>query len=162
MPVELDEVERRIMQLEIEAEALRKGPVVLYFFPAAYSDGCSIEAHEFAEAMGTGLQMLDDLGSLACPDRRDKGREDLRAARPTWPWAWLAGDPQWDDLISLSRDPARLDELADRLSSATLERGRACIRTTLDRALADLRASCPDPIIDHIASELARMETSYG
>jgi peroxiredoxin len=32
-------------------EALRKGPVVVYFFPAAYSEGCSVEAHEFAEAM---------------------------------------------------------------------------------------------------------------
>lgn len=33
------------------ADALKKGPVVLYFFPAAYSEGCSIEAHSFAEAM---------------------------------------------------------------------------------------------------------------
>jgi len=33
------------------AEALRKGPVVLYFFPAAFSEGCSVEAHEFANAM---------------------------------------------------------------------------------------------------------------
>lgn len=33
------------------AEALAKGPVVLYFFPAAFSEGCSIEAHEFAEAI---------------------------------------------------------------------------------------------------------------
>ena len=32
------------------AEALEKGPVVLYFFPAAFSEACSIEAHEFAEA----------------------------------------------------------------------------------------------------------------
>lgn len=32
------------------AEQLAKGPVVLYFFPAAFTDGCSIEAHEFAEA----------------------------------------------------------------------------------------------------------------
>ena len=32
------------------AESLAKGPVVLYFFPAAFSVGCSIEAHEFAEA----------------------------------------------------------------------------------------------------------------
>ena len=31
-------------------ESLAKGPVVLYFFPAAFSAGCSIEAHEFAEA----------------------------------------------------------------------------------------------------------------
>ena len=33
------------------ADSLAKGPVVLYFFPAAFSVGCSIEAHEFAEAI---------------------------------------------------------------------------------------------------------------
>ncbi|MDQ6685022.1 MAG: peroxiredoxin [Pseudomonadota bacterium] len=33
------------------ADSLAKGPVVLYFFPAAFSVGCSIEAHEFAESM---------------------------------------------------------------------------------------------------------------
>src|ERR1700741_3078500 len=32
------------------ADALKKGPVVLYFFPAAFTPGCTIEAHEFAEA----------------------------------------------------------------------------------------------------------------
>jgi len=31
-------------------DALKKGPVVLYFFPAAFTKGCTIEAHEFAEA----------------------------------------------------------------------------------------------------------------
>ena len=33
------------------ADALAKGPVVLYFFPAADSNDCSIEAHAFAEAV---------------------------------------------------------------------------------------------------------------
>ena len=32
------------------SKALKKGPVVLYFFPAAYTAGCTAEAHEFAEA----------------------------------------------------------------------------------------------------------------
>ncbi len=32
------------------AAELKKGPVVLYFFPAAFTPGCTIEAHEFAEA----------------------------------------------------------------------------------------------------------------
>lgn len=32
------------------SEALKKGPVVLYFFPAAFTAGCTIEAHQFAEA----------------------------------------------------------------------------------------------------------------
>ena len=33
------------------AEALKKGPVVLYFYPAAFTSGCTIEAHDFAEAV---------------------------------------------------------------------------------------------------------------
>ena len=32
------------------AKALKKGPVVLYFYPAAFTPGCTVEAHEFAEA----------------------------------------------------------------------------------------------------------------
>jgi peroxiredoxin Q/BCP len=30
-------------------EALDKGPVVLYFYPSAYTGGCDLEAHTFAE-----------------------------------------------------------------------------------------------------------------
>ena len=32
------------------ADALKKGPVVLYFYPAAFTEGCTIEAHDFADA----------------------------------------------------------------------------------------------------------------
>ena len=32
------------------ADKLKSGPVVLYFFPAAFSNDCTIEAHQFAEA----------------------------------------------------------------------------------------------------------------
>ena len=32
------------------ADALKKGPVVLYFFPKAFTKGCTAEAHDFAEA----------------------------------------------------------------------------------------------------------------
>ena len=31
--------------------ALRKGPVVLYFYPKSFTQGCTLEAHAFAEAM---------------------------------------------------------------------------------------------------------------
>ncbi|MGQ0278707.1 peroxiredoxin [Sphingopyxis terrae] len=31
-------------------QALKQGPVVLYFFPAAFTPGCTIEAHLFAES----------------------------------------------------------------------------------------------------------------
>lgn len=31
-------------------QALRRGPVVLYFYPKAFTQGCTLEAHAFAEA----------------------------------------------------------------------------------------------------------------
>ncbi len=34
------------------AAALKKGPVILYFYPSAYTGGCDIEAHTFATEAG--------------------------------------------------------------------------------------------------------------
>jgi peroxiredoxin len=53
-------------------EALKSGPVVVYFYPAAFTEGCTIEAHEFASAMGdfkaAGASVIgisnDDIGTL--------------------------------------------------------------------------------------------------
>jgi thioredoxin-dependent peroxiredoxin len=33
------------------SQALKKGPVVLFFYPKAFTSGCSMEANQFAEAM---------------------------------------------------------------------------------------------------------------
>jgi len=33
------------------SETLKNGPVVLYFYPAAFSQACTVEAHQFAEAV---------------------------------------------------------------------------------------------------------------
>lgn len=32
------------------AQSLQRGPVVLYFYPKAFTSGCTVEAHQFAEA----------------------------------------------------------------------------------------------------------------
>ncbi len=32
------------------SDALKKGPVVLYFFPKAFTRGCTVEAHNFSDA----------------------------------------------------------------------------------------------------------------
>jgi peroxiredoxin len=34
------------------SEQLRRGPVVLYFFPRAFTEGCTMEARAFSEAVG--------------------------------------------------------------------------------------------------------------
>jgi thioredoxin-dependent peroxiredoxin len=54
------------------ADALKKGPVVLYFYPKAFTSGCTVEAHQFAEAtpqfnaLGATVVGMsnDDIGTL--------------------------------------------------------------------------------------------------
>ena len=53
-------------------EALRRGPVVVYFYPSAYTGGCNLEAHTFAvqhdRFLAAGATIvgvsLDDIGRL--------------------------------------------------------------------------------------------------
>ena len=53
-------------------DALKKGPVVVYFYPSAYTGGCDLEAHTFAEQSDkfakVGATIIgvsaDDLGRL--------------------------------------------------------------------------------------------------
>ena len=54
------------------ADALKRGPVVVYFYPSAYTGGCNLEAHTFAvqqdkfSAAGATIVgvSLDDIGRL--------------------------------------------------------------------------------------------------
>jgi peroxiredoxin Q/BCP len=63
--------------------ALKKGPVVLYFFPAAFTSGCTVEAHEFAEAtasfaalgatvIGVSADPIDKLNRFSVSECRNK------------------------------------------------------------------------------------------
>jgi peroxiredoxin Q/BCP len=40
----------KIFRLDLQQQ-LRDGPVVLYFFPKAFTEGCTLEAHAFSKAM---------------------------------------------------------------------------------------------------------------
>jgi peroxiredoxin Q/BCP len=67
------------------AEQLKKGPVVLYFFPKAFTSGCTAEAHAFSESIGdfkkAGAQVIgmsgDDLKTL-----HDFSTKECRSAFP--------------------------------------------------------------------------------
>jgi thioredoxin-dependent peroxiredoxin len=65
------------------AAALKKGPVVLYFYPAAFTPGCTVEAHEFAEAtaqfqalgatvIGVSHDDIDKLNKFSVTECRNK------------------------------------------------------------------------------------------
>jgi peroxiredoxin len=67
------------------AAQLKKGPVVLYFFPKAFTSGCTAEAHAFSESIGdfkkAGAQVIgmsaDDLKTL-----HDFSTKECRSAFP--------------------------------------------------------------------------------
>ena len=65
------------------AAALKSGPVVLYFYPAAFTPGCTVEAHEFAEAtakfkalgatvIGVSHDPIDTLNKFSVSECRNK------------------------------------------------------------------------------------------
>src|SRR5882757_8885316 len=65
------------------ADALKSGPVVLYFYPAAFTPGCTVEAHEFAEAtdkfkamgatvIGVSHDPIDKLNKFSVSECRNK------------------------------------------------------------------------------------------
>lgn len=65
------------------ADALKRGPVVLYFFPAAFTTGCTAEAREFAEQsdafaragatiIGMSNDPVDTLARFSKEECRDK------------------------------------------------------------------------------------------
>jgi len=65
------------------AAALKNGPVVLYFYPAAFTPGCTVEAHEFAEAtdkfkalgatvIGVSHDTIDTLNKFSVQECRNK------------------------------------------------------------------------------------------
>jgi peroxiredoxin len=74
----------KVFRLDLKQE-LRNGPVVLYFFPKAFTKGCTLEAHAFSDAMPefrkAGARVIglsaDDIGTL-----KKFSTEECRSAFP--------------------------------------------------------------------------------
>jgi thioredoxin-dependent peroxiredoxin len=97
------------------SEALKKGPVVLYFFPAAHTSGCNVEAHLFADAIdkfkaqgatviGVTAGNIDQLAAFSSETEHCSGKFPV-AADPTLAIAksyqsTLALRPGWSDRTS--------------------------------------------------------------
>ena len=97
------------------AGALKKGPVVLYFFPAAHTSGCNLEAHLFADAIdqfhalgatviGVTAGNVDQLAAFSAETEHCSGKFPV-AADPTLSIAksykaTLLVRPGWSDRTS--------------------------------------------------------------
>jgi peroxiredoxin len=67
------------------AQQLKKGPVVLYFFPKAFTSGCTAEAHAFSEAIGDFKKVhaqVIGMSADALPVLKDFSVKECRSAFP--------------------------------------------------------------------------------
>jgi peroxiredoxin len=66
------------------SQALKKGPVVLYFFPGAFTPGCNVEAQQFAAAIdkykAAGAQVVGVTGGFGTSARTSKAEGGLDEA----------------------------------------------------------------------------------
>jgi thioredoxin-dependent peroxiredoxin len=121
--------------------ALAKGPVVLYFYPKAFTQGCTLEANAFAEAMpqfkAAGASVIgmsaDDITTL-----KDFSRKECRDAFPVG-----VASPQ----IAAAYDVAMASGLTRRTSYVIARDGRivavhanADYREHVAKTLAAVRA----------------------
>ena len=102
-------------------DALKKGPVVLYFYPKAFTPGCTMEAHEFAEAtpefealgasvIGISADPIDDLHRFS--------REECRSKFP------VASDADQSVMTAYDAVLEQKPELANRTSYVIAPDGR--------------------------------------
>lgn len=154
----------------LKTSALMELAAVLGAIAAGASQRQIEVVERFARELGTGLQMLDDVGSIACASRLHKGVEDLSLGRPTWPWAWAAighGGPAFASFIEQEHrvitGRGSATELARRLCVAVADTGRQRVHTKLGLALAVLEDNFDArDVIDIVAREVERLEKSYG
>lgn len=125
------------------SDALGKGPVVLYFYPKAFTEGCTKEAHEFAEATpqfeALGATVIgisaDDIGTL--------DKFSVEACRSKFAVASDADQAimtQYDSVLD------KKPELSDRVSYVINEEG------IVTYAFADLDYT------NHVANTLAAVK----
>ena len=95
------------------ADSLRKGPVVLYFFPAAFSEGCSIEAHEFAEAIPRFTALGASVIGVSADDIDALSKFSVQACQSKFP---VASDPAMRVIRSYDAAMRTRPEYANRIT----------------------------------------------
>lgn len=123
----------------------------------------------FGAELGVALQMLDDWSGISVESRREKGVEDIKLARPTWPWVWLAEGS--DELVyaetvrqlrSVSIDwEAGL--ILDRMRVLLETRAPARIQAQLELALGCMHAGIVESLeLDAVRDYVGALERAFS
>src|SRR5712691_13385730 len=98
--------------------ALKKGPVVVYFYPSAFTGGCNIEAHTFAE----NKEKFDALGASIIGVSRDSiARLNAFSADPQYCAGKIAVASDPDGAIAKSYNLTKTDPRAGMKDSRGVE-----------------------------------------
>jgi len=101
-------------------QQLRKGPVVLYFFPKAFTEGCTLEARAFSEAIGDFRKSGAQVIGMSADDLPTLKKFSVEACRSAFPVATAAPATIRAYDVVLKKKP----ELTDRTSYVIDRRGR--------------------------------------
>jgi peroxiredoxin Q/BCP len=94
-------------------DALKKGPVVLYFYPAAFTKGCTIEAHDFADAIEKYQALGATVIGVSHDDIEKLNKFSVSECRSKFP---VAADPDQSIMKSYDAVLAAKPEYANRTS----------------------------------------------
>ena len=102
------------------ADQLRKGPVVLYFFPKALTKGCTLEAHAFSEAAREFRKAGARVIGMSADDLPTLQRFSVEACRSAFPVATATAETQKAYDVAWAEHPG----LTTRTSYVVDRRGR--------------------------------------
>ena len=103
------------------AAALKKGPVVLYFFPKAFTQGCTLEAHAFAEATPQFTAMGATVVGMSHDDIDTLKRFSTEACRDQFA---VASDPKAQTIKAYDAAAAANPAMANRISYVVGQDGK--------------------------------------
>ena len=123
-------------------DQLRHGPVVLYFYPKAFTQGCTLEAKAFADAMPEFRKAGARVVGMSADDLETLKRFSTEACRSAFPVATATPATIRAYDVVLKQKP----ELSDRTSYVIDRRGRiVMVHSELDWK-------------DHVAKTLAAVQ----
>jgi peroxiredoxin Q/BCP len=109
----------KAFRLDLQNE-LRKGPVVLYFFPKAFTQGCTLEAHAFSEAAAQFRKAGAQVIGMSADDLPTLKQFSVKECRSAFPVATATPDTIRRYDVAFDKAPG----LANRTSYVIDRRGR--------------------------------------
>jgi peroxiredoxin Q/BCP len=147
-------------------DALKKGPVVVYFYPSAFTGGCNIEAHTFAE----NKEKFDAAGASIIGVSRDSiARLNAFSADPQYCAGKIAVASDVDGKIATSYGLTKMDIKPGMKDTRGVEidhdfTERTTFIVTADGKIAATLSTADDKVspADHVMKSLAAVQQLKG